>query len=884
MAKDPLQPEKNPDQQKDDPYVVLGVSPNATDDEIKAAYKEKVEIGDQGVDTVPFDDARKLLLNPERRKEIDRSLAENATLSNLFSYQDAFLEKLAFKDQIETLKEPDIRRHVGQQWRDVEKTGFPNLAATHSIAVISYWEAISSGEKGQKSLSSLDMTADLWNAALVRFAALCASRDFWSEWTHLTDFHGDREEIAKKLEGRLESELKKIVTDLEKNDDIHGANRFQEHLALFRSELLAARALSEFRIFEDQAPGPIAIYGGPHLLGEVGLLEKVRTEIEARSPDQLPYFSPLAHIRQLIKNQDLEIALAALDRLNPTERDKNDARELDASILLELSLKELAADRDDDAFKKLEQALDLTEDRSQLLERVSKPILDRADHRYNLGDLEAAIVLLQRVLSYGAVSMLGERLAHYLLERANAGIALATAEAEKGSTDTAVAELRSAVTDLEEAANHDPENLEIQDRRDEADELLQRLLPSKIPEPLTKICPACSTPNPVDAKFCSACRFNFEKGRKTLQNEEVLMIVGALFFLLVLATVLVVTAFGGGGFGEKTLSANEQAAQQGAWTQVTTLTLTTMPTLATQVVAPAKKTPTVTPTRTPTPGMAVHTLDPEASGRFRDGGVHPVKGNTESAKYRSPSLTRNPGYPVISTTTPSVIVSGPGGDVPLPTESSSVLRGYGYATGPWSWAGYGNWSTPMMHLPAGPISVTITSPGTTAIVLVSEMGTAVGLGAFIPPASALTVHIPANGTYVMGIGTANLTDTWQTTITFPTQTEEPVPTFVPVTSLSTIETQSQTFTYTGNSGGNPPAFNLSPGTVHIDLSASQMTMAYLKDASGATLSTTVAGPYPGGSTTAISTAGQYHLEVWGTGMWSISMTWTGASSRSTAVT
>ena len=59
------------------------------------------------------------------------------------------------------------------------------------------------------------------------------------------------------------------------------------------------------------------------------------------------------------------------------------------------------------------------------------------------------------------------------------------------------------------------------------------------------------------------------------------------------------------------------------------------------------------------------------------------------------------------------------------------------------------------------------------------------------------------------------------------------------------------------------------------LTADQMTMAYLKDPWGVTLSTTVAGPNAGGTTVAITQTGTYRLDVWGPGAWTAVVTWTG---------
>ena len=81
--------------------------------------------------------------------------------------------------------------------------------------------------------------------------------------------------------------------------------------------------------------------------------------------------------------------------------------------------------------------------------------------------------------------------------------------------------------------------------------------------------------------------------------------------------------------------------------------------------------------------------------------------------------------------------------------------------------------------------------------------------------------------------------------------------------------------YAGTGGGSPGSFNLTPGTVHVALTADQMTMAYLKDPWGVTLSTTVAGPYAGGSTAAVTQTGTYRLDVYGTGAWTAVVTWTG---------
>ena len=69
-------------------------------------------------------------------------------LVDLFLFQDRYLDDLAFDDPLETLSETAARRRADERWRAVEKRGFPMPAATHSIAVLTYWEARASGRNG----------------------------------------------------------------------------------------------------------------------------------------------------------------------------------------------------------------------------------------------------------------------------------------------------------------------------------------------------------------------------------------------------------------------------------------------------------------------------------------------------------------------------------------------------------------------------------------------------------------------------------------------------------------------------------------------------------------------------------------------------------------
>ena len=75
-------------------------------------------------------------------------------------------------------------------------------------------------------------------------------------------------------------------------------------------------------------------------------------------------------------------------------------------------------------------------------------------------------------------------LAHFLHERADSRIERASAGAGDGETDLgpAIAEMRGAVADLEEAVLLDPTNGGIRDRRNEAEDLLLALLARAGPE------------------------------------------------------------------------------------------------------------------------------------------------------------------------------------------------------------------------------------------------------------------------------------------------------------------------------------------------------------------------------------------------------------------
>lgn len=454
MKKDPLQ--QNPTA-----YDVLGVEPGAGDDEIDRATPAGADSPAEAAE------AAKALRDPVRRALVD-----------LFLYHDRYLDDLAFAEPLETLAEMGGRRAAAERWRAVEKKGFPMPAATHSIAVLSYWEARGSGRNGPDLPTAPDVTGRLWEAALSRFAALIASDAFWTEWGVVTGNRGVGGAAANALEARLTGELEEMAATLRTRGDVPGEARVREHLALFRSELRSARALPALRILSGRGLSPAAIAAGPHLLTELGLLEKVRASVEAQHPDLLPLFSPLAHVGLLVEEKEFASARAALERLDPDGREAPEAREMEARVHLELGAGALAGDRTDEAIAHWERAAELAEVRSDVAVPVSEAVLTRAKLLHSREEHDEAIQLLQRALPLGERGVLGVPLAHFLLERADGRIERATAGAgdDEANLRPAIAEMRGAVADLDEAVALDPTNSGTRDRRNEAEDMLHGLL------------------------------------------------------------------------------------------------------------------------------------------------------------------------------------------------------------------------------------------------------------------------------------------------------------------------------------------------------------------------------------------------------------------------
>ncbi len=454
MKEDPLQRDPTA-------YDVLGVEPGAGDDEIDRAAPAGADRSAEAADAV------QALHDPVRRALVD-----------LFLYHDRYLDDLAFDDPLETLGETTARRRADERWRAIERKGFPMPAATHSIAVLSYWEARGSGRNGPDLPTAPDVTGRLWEAALSRFAALVASDAFWTEWGVLTGNRGVGVAAPSALEARLTGELEEMAATLREREDVPGEARVREHLALFRSELRSARALPALRVLSGRGLSPAAIAAGPHLLSDLGLLEKVRASVEEQHADLLPLFSPLARIGLLIEEKEYANARAALERLDADGRETPEARELEARVHLELGTGALAGGRTDEAIAHWERASERAEVRSDVAVPVSAAVLTRAKLLHSREEHNEAIRLLQRALPLGERGILGVPLAHFLLERADGRIDRATAGAGDDEADLrpAIAEMRGAVADLDEAVALDPTNGGTRDRRNEAEDMLHGLL------------------------------------------------------------------------------------------------------------------------------------------------------------------------------------------------------------------------------------------------------------------------------------------------------------------------------------------------------------------------------------------------------------------------
>jgi competence ComEA-like helix-hairpin-helix protein len=437
----PAQAVTDPLQDQATPYEVLGVGPDASDEEIHSALGRLLG---GGGDVRRLTAARQAL-----RRPVDRAVLDALQYS---SHRLARLTPSPLDDRALLL--PPARADTAATWEHDLRDAFPDTAALHCLAVLWYWSAVHTAADDSAAATSVGM----WERAVGFWVAALAAEDFWTSWPRVTA------DIAQEASARLLDDLRHRIDELADACRRRGEPAADSFTQLELALSIEQQAAELFAVADASTPHG-ALRCGPVLLRVLDLHEILRPTIDAvvsraggdaRLAPLRDLLSPLAGVAALLERGRPHEVVTAIDALAPDVRFTDDAVNLRARALVALGNEALSLRRPDDALTAWQDAVGSA--RGGTRDVVSRDVvLACQQHAGSVAahHLEDAIGFLDQAVGIVDDDRLRLSLADLLLRR---GTTIAndaqTAAAAAGKPN--VKALRSAFTtalrDLERAA------------------------------------------------------------------------------------------------------------------------------------------------------------------------------------------------------------------------------------------------------------------------------------------------------------------------------------------------------------------------------------------------------------------------------------------------
>lgn len=441
-VKDPLQSDLTA-------YEVLGIGRKATSSDIQNAFKAK--LASKG-NVTKLTAAKRLLENP-----LDRALLD------LFHYMPEWTERLSPNPSTATsVLELKWRAQTASAWEQQLRSGFPDIAAAHSLALLWYWWGMWDEEhtngaavKPGEALNAIDQK---WRKAIACWSMVLSSDDFWLK----SGINRDSvPQVGSAITDKLQTRLRELAQKHKHNSSESLATCYLDIEVAFTTELRTSRLMAKVGLRTKR--GKLAC--GPLMIDQAGLTDMVRETIEAtisKSPtnedlrrlqDTMP---PYGTVFTLLENNKPQAAIDALTALPAKYQNESQTRRLRVRGYHALGKQQAGLNNFDAAMNAWETALNSLPE-ADVKEKILADIVSACKTRVaslQHTQSDAAIALLERALRLTSDRDLRLLLAELLFSRAIQTINDAQKLGGPDGThniDRLTAAIRRGIADLERA-------------------------------------------------------------------------------------------------------------------------------------------------------------------------------------------------------------------------------------------------------------------------------------------------------------------------------------------------------------------------------------------------------------------------------------------------